>query len=73
MRDVVLSGVAGFLAVCGGGFVLHREIWKTADKHAQHIEQLSPSYRRQELQAAPPVVSFRLSRICLHFSNQGLG
>lgn len=56
MRDVILSGVAGFFAACGGGFVLHRAIWKTADMHAEAIEQLSPSYCRQERQAVPLVV-----------------
>jgi len=56
MRDVVLSGVAGFLASCGGGFVIHRSIWKTADAQAQAIEELSPTYRRKELEATPPPV-----------------
>lgn len=64
MRDVILSGVSGFLAACGGGFVLHRAIWKSADKHAEEIEQLSPSYRRREREAAPVVVSTATNLHC---------
>lgn len=47
MREVVLSALAGFLTSCAGGFMLHRSIWKNAHAHAEAVEALSPTHRKQ--------------------------
>lgn len=40
MRDVLLSGTAGFLFSCAGGFIVHRTLWKSADAHARQLDAL---------------------------------
>lgn len=40
MRDVLLSGTAGFLFSCTGGFIVHRALWKAADTHAQQLDAM---------------------------------
>lgn len=40
MRDVLLSGTAGFLFSCTGAFIVHRALWKAADTHAQELDAM---------------------------------
>lgn len=40
MRDVLLSATAGFLFSCGGAFVVHRALWKTANEYAEQLDSL---------------------------------
>lgn len=41
MRDVLLSGTAGFLASCAAAFAVHRSLWKAAHDHAQRLDDLA--------------------------------
>ncbi|CAN8077231.1 unnamed protein product [Agarophyton chilense] len=40
MRDVILSGTAGFLFACAGGFAVHRSVWKSADEQAKKLDAI---------------------------------
>jgi len=40
MRDVLLSGTAGFLASCAGGFAVHRALWKSASEQSRQLDAL---------------------------------
>ncbi|PXF48443.1 hypothetical protein BWQ96_01903 [Gracilariopsis chorda] len=40
MRDVILSGTAGFLFACVGGFSVHRSVWKSADEQAKRLDAI---------------------------------
>lgn len=40
MRDILLSGTAGFLLSCAGAFTVHRSLWKAADEHAKQLDTM---------------------------------
>lgn len=41
MRDILLSGTAGFLSSCAAAFAVHRALWKGADEHARHLDSIA--------------------------------
>lgn len=41
MRDVLLSGTAGFLSSCAAAFAVHRALWKAADDQSRQLDQLA--------------------------------
>lgn len=41
MRDILLSGTAGFLFSCAGGFMVHKALWRAADVHAQELDAIA--------------------------------
>lgn len=40
MRDVILSGSAGFLFSCVGGFIVHRSVWKSANEQGKELDNM---------------------------------
>lgn len=59
MRDVILSGTAGFLASCAGAFAVHHELWRQADQHSKHLDQVAG------ITNAPPTTSAARQPVCL--------
>lgn len=41
MRDILLSATAGFLFSCGGAFIVHRALWRSAYEHSRQLDSLA--------------------------------
>lgn len=41
MRDILLSGTAGFFSSCAAAFAVHRALWKAAEDQSQQLDELA--------------------------------